>query len=146
MKRRAGWLRMNRGHQGFSLADARGLTLVELMLAVALLGILLLFVLQVFNFGSRQKRESDEIARQAGVAQYVAARLAAGLEEPRSGTYTQTIPWPPGGGERQYTYQLSFTPAADPADGTLCRITVAPANAAFVASQGDNYLMMVLVP
>jgi len=122
-----------------------GLTLIEVMVALAIFGVLAFFIVEVFNFGSLQKRESDEVVRQAEVAEYVAARIYAGEEQPHSGSYTATVLWPPGSGSETYAYRLAFASPVAPATVSTCAITVAVKGEAFASVDPDNYTLVVPV-
>ena len=112
--------------------------------ALAIFGTLVFFIMQLFDFSSLQKRESDDLTRQAEVAEYIGAKITAGDITPLSGTYTSSVTWPPVSGSRTYYYQLAFTAPVAPSTVTNCAIAVAPGSStAFSTTSPDNYKLIV---
>ncbi len=130
----------------FGKANQQGLTLVEIMLAVAILGVLLLFVVQLFDFGSQQKRESDTLAQQGAVAEYLAARIIQGELALTLGSFTDVQAWPLQESGRDYYYQVTVTAPSAAGQATMAAITVSPPQAgSFAAGGPDNFTLMLPV-
>lgn len=108
-----------------SLRDNRGMTLIEVMMAVAVFGIILLFITQMTTAGSRLTAGNSDQVRMMELARAEAERIKADPNHELPDDTNKIINYPPGtsGGDVEKKYAIMYDISED-----MLKITVGPVN------------------
>ena len=133
-----------------SLRDNSGMTLIEVMMAVAVFGIILVFITQMTGAGSRITGYNLDQVRMSELALAEAENIKAG-----HGSYddtNKTIDYPPGatGGEVQQTYAILYEKNSIN-EMIMLKITVGPVDSTnsdnpLDSTNPDNYVLVAWLP
>ncbi|MFZ5646932.1 MAG: type IV pilus modification PilV family protein [Bacillota bacterium] len=134
-----------------ALGGSRGMTLLEVMMAVAVFGIIMAFTTQMSTVGSRISGDNLNQVKMMELAQAEMERVKA---EGFSGITDDTnypIAYPPGATgasvDKSFTITYHREPSGVPSDFTL-RIVVGPANApgTLDPDDPDNFVLVAWWP
>lgn len=134
-----------------TLRNSRGMTLVEVMMALAVFGIILLCMTQMTTAGIRITAVNDDQIRMTELAQAEAEKIKSdpGLYPTDPGDLNKSIDYPPGssGADVERTYAILYQKDAN----GMLKITVGPfADASnpdpLDINNSDNYVLVTWLP
>lgn len=131
-----------------SLRNNSGMTLVEVMMAVAVFGIILVFVTQMTSASSRMTGSNLDQVRMSELAKAEAENIKADYSNYPANTNT-TINYPPGAtdGAIEQTYAIQYE--KNVYNGmTMLKITVGPVSGTppLDPNNPDNYVLVTWLP
>ena len=137
-------------HTNKTLPDNRGMTLLEVMMAVAVFGIILVFVTQMTNTSSRIAADNSDQVRMMELARAEAERIKANPSDYELlDGINKTINYTPDGEKIEQTYAIKYQKEVinDSISGQMLKIIVGSVGdpASPNPLEEDNYENYVLV-
>lgn len=126
-----------------SLRDNRGMTLVEVMIAVAVFGVILVFITQMINTSSRITGENRDQVRMMELARAEAEKIRVNVADNYPGDDTAAVKI------EDYFFKYSRTPAGATSDVMVTIIagrSKAEVEDGNAINNTDNYVVVTWVP